>query len=489
MWSTVEDLSPDVWLWMGDVVYVDMQEDGKLDAQSHGSIEKMKEAYAQQLANRDYQRFLGKVPRVEGVWDDHDFGVNDVGKRLSDHPGRVAVFLDFLGVGPEDPRRGGATLYASHVFGEAPKQVKVITLDLRTQRDDYYAFNIAHRRFKFASTLGAFSRLFSSMICLGSEYDGSMMAEDQWQWLEGQLRDSEAAVHVLVSSLQVMTSNPLVESWGHFPHSRRRLLELLHRTNPSGLVILSGDVHHAELSSGWRARTPPSPEGGGNLDAKKTPSDADCAAHSAAGRGNGAAKGESNRGVVEVTTSGMTHSCLSSHGRWMCAGCLDRWNQHRWRDDTYYLDTNFGDIEIEWAEGKAAPQPARMTVTVRDTNGTAILPIVDHFGGGKEPADIQSAQQQRQQQHQPERTFLDRSPPPECVEPVLPGGCTARMFSALAAFVIALVATCTGLLCGTPLLFGGAKNGRIKHKSSPAGENGSRIVPENGSRKGPHRVP
>ena len=47
-------------------------------------------------------------------------------------------------------------------------------------------------------------RLFSSMICLGSEYDGSMMAEDQWQWLEGQLRDSEAAVHVLVSSLQVM---------------------------------------------------------------------------------------------------------------------------------------------------------------------------------------------------------------------------------------------------------------------------------------------
>ena len=84
----------------------------------------MKEAYAQQLANRDYQRFLGKVPRVEGVWDDHDFGVNDVGKRLSDHPGRVAVFLDFLGVGPEDPRRGGATLYASHVFGEAPKQVR-----------------------------------------------------------------------------------------------------------------------------------------------------------------------------------------------------------------------------------------------------------------------------------------------------------------------------------------------------------------------------
>ncbi len=34
----------------------------------------MKEAMAKQLANKDYQRFLSKVPRVEGVWDDHDYG-------------------------------------------------------------------------------------------------------------------------------------------------------------------------------------------------------------------------------------------------------------------------------------------------------------------------------------------------------------------------------------------------------------------------------
>lgn len=56
---------------------------------------------------------------------------------------------------------------------------------------------------------------------------------------------------------QVLTSNPLVESWGHFPRSRKRLLDLLHRTNPAGLVVLSGDVHHAELASGWRATPPP----------------------------------------------------------------------------------------------------------------------------------------------------------------------------------------------------------------------------------------
>lgn len=50
----------------------------------------------------------------------------------------------------------------------------------------------------------------------------------------------------------MLTSNPLVESWGHFPKSRDRMLSLLRRTNPAGLVILSGDVHHAELASGWK---------------------------------------------------------------------------------------------------------------------------------------------------------------------------------------------------------------------------------------------
>lgn len=29
---------------------------------------------ALQLENKDYQRFLSKVPYIDGVWDDHDYG-------------------------------------------------------------------------------------------------------------------------------------------------------------------------------------------------------------------------------------------------------------------------------------------------------------------------------------------------------------------------------------------------------------------------------
>lgn len=46
-------------------------------------------------------------------------------------------------------------------------------------------------------------RWFSSSFCLGADYAGSVIGEDQWEWLGGQLENSDASVHVLVSTLQV----------------------------------------------------------------------------------------------------------------------------------------------------------------------------------------------------------------------------------------------------------------------------------------------
>ena len=43
----------------------------------------MQAKYALQLSNADYAGFISKVP-IMGTWDDHDYGVNDGGKWLSD---------------------------------------------------------------------------------------------------------------------------------------------------------------------------------------------------------------------------------------------------------------------------------------------------------------------------------------------------------------------------------------------------------------------
>lgn len=37
MWRSIEDLSPDVWLWIGDAVYVDKFSDGNVDKVSAGT--------------------------------------------------------------------------------------------------------------------------------------------------------------------------------------------------------------------------------------------------------------------------------------------------------------------------------------------------------------------------------------------------------------------------------------------------------------------
>jgi hypothetical protein len=58
--------------------------------------------------------------------------------------------------------------------------------------------------------------------------------------------------------LQVFTSNPWVESWGHFPAARRRLVALLERHRPKGLLLLSGAW---TLTQGGQGRGPPGPLG------------------------------------------------------------------------------------------------------------------------------------------------------------------------------------------------------------------------------------
>ena len=58
----------------------------------------------------------------------------------------------------------------------------------------------------------------------------------------------------------MLTSAAAVESWGHFPRERRRLLSLLEETRPRGALLLSGDVHYAELAGAPRAALPPGAE-------------------------------------------------------------------------------------------------------------------------------------------------------------------------------------------------------------------------------------
>ena len=228
--------APAVWIWGGDNVYADANiHEGSLvsvaQVYQNQSSDVHERMYNEQLAHPGYAALTARTPII-GTWDDHDFGI-DNGHRLFPHAAeRQQLHLDFLGVPEDSPRRERNGVYASHlVEGPNNKTVKVLLLDVRTHRDPWPSQG-------------------------GPAYPkGSMLGEEQWQWLETELRGSTADVHLIVSGIQVVNNafphalpRWTSENWLNFPGERRRLYELVLNSGARAPLFLSGDVHHAALA-------------------------------------------------------------------------------------------------------------------------------------------------------------------------------------------------------------------------------------------------
>ena len=93
MWEVMLSKKPDLFIWTGDNVYA-----------AENDTEDLREKYRLQKQNQAYRRFKENVP-VTGVWDDHDYGLNDGGKFYDYKEASQELFLDFLDVPEDDPRR------------------------------------------------------------------------------------------------------------------------------------------------------------------------------------------------------------------------------------------------------------------------------------------------------------------------------------------------------------------------------------------------
>uniref|UniRef100_A0A0G4I320 PhoD-like phosphatase metallophosphatase domain-containing protein n=1 Tax=Chromera velia CCMP2878 TaxID=1169474 RepID=A0A0G4I320_9ALVE len=364
IWKAVKDTHPDAFFWIGDAHY-----------EKCPTPECLRKGYSRQSSFEEYSDFVKSVPFVDGVYDDHDYGQNDGDSSFEFKKDSQSAFLDFIGVSSDEKkRRGREGLYSSHVFGEPPKQVKVILLDTRFHKEPHWVPQVGQFRFPGSPIMGAFLRTASALLGLGREWQGDILGEAQWSWLEGQLRGSGASVHVLVSSIQVLSDFPLVESWGHYPHALSRLMSLLNETSPRGLILLSGDVHFAEAS------------------------------------------GDPTEGIVELTSSGLTHTCAHHLiGRSLCSFLTELFpsNSNRARvkketqeetetgseDGATWLDSNrgslfggknFGVLDFQWeeegvqgGEGSSGSLPEVMvTGRVLDEEGEDRIRIPLRFPSG-----------------------------------------------------------------------------------------------------------
>lgn len=202
--ETMAHIRPDVFVWMGDIIYADTQ-DMELMASKYRKLHELP-GYTE----------LRKATTIIGTWDDHDYGANDVGQDYPKKAESQQLLLDFLEVPQADLRRSREGVYSSHTIGQGDKQVKIILLDTRYHRQ-----------------------------APGKNSD--ILGEAQWAWLEQELKDSDAAVNVLVSSIQVLSREHKWEKWANFPQAEQRLFQLLNQEAIPPVVILSGDRHFAEL--------------------------------------------------------------------------------------------------------------------------------------------------------------------------------------------------------------------------------------------------
>lgn len=300
-WNSIAATDPQLFLWTGDAVYPPTRRVVPLPM--------LKDEYDKTKLLTSYGKVMAPPLGIFGTWDDHDYGANDIGGTMPDKSARADLYFEFL----EQSRPPHDGIYYSIVVGSPPRQVKILLLDTRWFREEYCIPSFA-TKFPLAAGIACLTRWLSAgLLARLCNPDKSILGEQQWEWLTSELQEpSSSQIHIVVSSIQVTTTNPVMESWGHFPKERQRLLHLLSKVpNP---IILSGDVHYGEVLPN-----------------------------------------------LEITSSALTHDCSHHIYGVLCEPLLKLFGS-----ESYFIGPNFGTLEIDW-EGKT------YTVSVRNMTGHAVL--------------------------------------------------------------------------------------------------------------------
>ncbi|MDY3552253.1 alkaline phosphatase D family protein [Gemmata sp. JC717] len=227
IFGAIAAAKPDLLLLMGDNMYAD------LDRKVKVTPEVIREKYAQMAKVPGFAKLKATCPML-GTWDDHDYGKNDAGAEWEHKDAAQKEFHDFFETPADSPRRAQKGVYHAEVYGPPGKRVQVIMLDTR-----YFRSPLKKGPFD--------AKLRTAPYLPNTDADATMLGTEQWKWLETQLK-KPAELRLLVSSIQVISDEHPFEKWATFPKEREKLYALLKSTGASGVMILSGDRHLADIS-------------------------------------------------------------------------------------------------------------------------------------------------------------------------------------------------------------------------------------------------
>lgn len=218
-WDDILNLNPNVFIWGGDNIYADTD-----------NMTKLQKDYTIQKKQKGYTEIVKNIP-IMATWDDHDYGINDGGVEFKKKKESQQLFLDFIGVPSNSPRRDREGIYHSKIFNTDKGSVNIIVLDTRYFRTSLTKSTIKNKRYQ------------------PNEYgEGTILGKKQWEWLATTLQNSKSDFTVLVSSIQILSNKHGFEKWANFPHEVDKLFKLIKSSNVKNAIILSGDRHISEFS-------------------------------------------------------------------------------------------------------------------------------------------------------------------------------------------------------------------------------------------------
>lgn len=300
IWSAVSGFKPDVLLMLGDNIYGDTED-----------MSVLRSKYDLLAADRGFGAIRNTVPIV-AVWDDHDYGVDDGGREYPMRKDSQQVFLDFFGIPADSPVRNREGIYRQVVVGPPGRRVQFICLDTRWHRSPLATIPKPER----IKGRGPYRP--------SDDPDATLLGAAQWEWLAKVLREP-ADLRIVLSSIQVASTEHGWEHWGNFPAERSRLLKLLRESQATGVILVSGDRHSAEISR--------IPAGDGGLAYP----------------------------LYDLTASSVNQPKQADEG--------DEPNRHRLGDRFHFV--NFGSIEIDWESAEEDSSPA-VRLAIHDVDGKVV---------------------------------------------------------------------------------------------------------------------
>lgn len=175
------------------------------------------------------QNFLKSMPQM-AIWDDHDYGPNDIGKNY---------------ILKETSREIWKKYWCNPSYGENGQGTYTMT-----SWGDADIFLTDDRWWRSAD------RMKDSVDGFPNP-EKEMLGQQQMEWLKNSLLYSNAAFKIIVMGSQVLNPVSPFDKWWNFPAEYDELMNFLKEYKINGVIFLTGDRHHSEIIKVERPGTYP----------------------------------------------------------------------------------------------------------------------------------------------------------------------------------------------------------------------------------------